>query len=318
MRETLESILAQTYSNLVIHISDNASTDGTLKVVESFQDSRIHIHPQKENIGGEGNFTRCIQLAEGEYTAIFHADDLYAPTIIEKEVKFLMQNKQACGVLTFATQIDSQGQCLKTFLAPGSLGLTLGESRTFGVEQLYKAILRHDNFLFCPSAMMRTSVCINQIRTWRGDLFKSSADLDIWFRLAHLGGVGLLNEPLLFYRISDMQWTASYRKKRRTQSDIFLVLDVWKKHKSIKRYLDAKDAIHYQKLRRYDMLGCMLNAVRNNEIKVARSIWFKDNIFSFMTELLQIRTVKDFKFFMLSNGKVLRSVCLVFLDKVRL
>lgn len=43
IRETLASILGQTYSNLVIHISDNASTDGTLMVVESMRDSRVRM-----------------------------------------------------------------------------------------------------------------------------------------------------------------------------------------------------------------------------------------------------------------------------------
>ena len=60
VRETLESILAQTYKNIVVHISDNASTDGTLDVIESITDSRITIHRHAVNVGGEGNFNRYV------------------------------------------------------------------------------------------------------------------------------------------------------------------------------------------------------------------------------------------------------------------
>lgn len=87
VRETLESILTQTYSNLVVHVSDNASTDETLRVVESIPDARIHVHRQIENIGAEGNFTKCIQLTTGKYTAIFHADDVYDSAMLAKQGK---------------------------------------------------------------------------------------------------------------------------------------------------------------------------------------------------------------------------------------
>lgn len=89
IRETLESILSQTYSNLVVHISDNASTDDTLKIIESMADHRVAIHRHDVNVGGEGNFNRCIQMAEGKYTAIFHADDIYEPEMVERQVEFL-------------------------------------------------------------------------------------------------------------------------------------------------------------------------------------------------------------------------------------
>lgn len=89
IRETLHSILSQTYKNLVIHISDNSSTDTTLKIVESMDDPRLRIHRQQKNIGAEGNFENCIRLGEGKYTAIFHADDIYEPEMVAKEVAFL-------------------------------------------------------------------------------------------------------------------------------------------------------------------------------------------------------------------------------------
>ena len=123
--ETLGSLRKQTYQNIEIHVFDNASTDATLVRVKEIGDKRIHIH-RAAGAGGdaESNFTRCLNLGRGEYTAVFHADDLYDPSIIEKEVLFLENNKDTSGVLTFARQIDDKGRLGKTYLAPAPVEYT--------------------------------------------------------------------------------------------------------------------------------------------------------------------------------------------------
>ena len=180
VRETLESILAQTYANLVVHVSDNASTDDTLKVIESISDQRITIHRQKENIGGEGNFNRCIQLATGKYTAIFHADDVYEPNMVAKQVAFLEANAKVGAVFTEASLIDDSGKMI------GALGLPQGLVSVdclYDFKTIFKFVLQYSNFLICPSAMARTEVYQQDIRSWRGEIFGTSADLDVWFRI---------------------------------------------------------------------------------------------------------------------------------------
>ena len=105
--ETLGTLRKQTYLNIEIHVFDNASTDTTVECVKKIADKRIQIHLADGSSGDpESNFTRCLNLGRGDYTAIFHADDLYDPSIVEKEVKILEANKDISGVLTFATQID--------------------------------------------------------------------------------------------------------------------------------------------------------------------------------------------------------------------
>jgi len=88
---TLESVLGQTYKNIKVIVSDNASTDGTAEIVGRFaaSDPRLAIFRHPRNIGGEANFNHCIQLGDGDYTAIFHADDVYSPTMIEEQVSSL-------------------------------------------------------------------------------------------------------------------------------------------------------------------------------------------------------------------------------------
>ena len=70
-------------------VVDNHSSDATVTIVESFSDERITLHHNSVNLGGEGNFNRCIALARGKYTAIYHADDIYESEMVAAQVAFL-------------------------------------------------------------------------------------------------------------------------------------------------------------------------------------------------------------------------------------
>ncbi len=255
VRETLESILAQTYPNLVVHVSDNASTDDTLKVIESIADSRVTIHRHVENIGGEGNFNRCIQLAEGKYTAIFHADDIYEPDMVARQVAFLEANPEAGAVFTEADLIDEAGNKIGEFRLPQGV-----ESRngSYDFATMFKAVLRNYNFFICSSVMAPTNVYKEEIKCWRGDLFKSSADLDLWLRILQCHPIGYLQERLMRYRISHSQFSAGVRL-RTERADFFLVIDHYLKKEPIREMLGAADLSNYRGLDRRDRMMRAVN-----------------------------------------------------------
>lgn len=248
IRETLESILAQTYPNLAIHVSDNASTDETLKIIESFADSRVIIHGHTENVGGEGNFNRCIQYAEGKYTAIFHADDLYEPEMVEKQVAFLEGHPEAGAVFTEANLIDEMGSRFGAICLPSSVASPNG---LYDFETMFKAVLRHSNFFICPSVMVRTQIYQQEIKYWRGVLFKSSADLDLWLRILQSHPIGYLTERLMRYRISSNQFSACVRQGT-GRADFFLVIDYYLAQEPVRALLDATDFNNYRLLDRRD------------------------------------------------------------------
>jgi len=255
VRETLESVLAQTYPNLVVHISDNASTDETLRVVESIPDARIHVHRQIENIGAEGNFTKCIQLATGKYTAIFHADDVYDSAILAKQVAFLEANPDVGTVFTGARTIDENGVLLGAIgRAPGVNG---GVVR-YSFRELLQTMLLHHNFLICPSAMVRTEMYQEYIREWGSSLFRSSSDIDTWLRLASKMPIAVLNEPLMSYRISSAQFSNSIRN-RTERADFFLVMDNYLARPDVLGLLTKDDLRHYGWLVRHECVARALN-----------------------------------------------------------
>lgn len=248
IRETLKSILAQTYRNLVVHVSDNASTDGTLSVIETLADSRVYIHLNAENIGGEGNFNRCIQLAEGKYTAIFHADDIYEPFMVAKQVAFLEANQKAGAVFAEASTIDETGKKIGEIRLPKGI---VSSGGMYDFATMFKAVLRHSNFLICPSVMVRTKVYQQEIKGWRGEKFKTSADLDLWLRILQQHTVGYLPELLMRYRISNSQWSAKTRMGTE-RADFFLVTDYYLAQEEVLALLDTTDLSNFRSLDRRD------------------------------------------------------------------
>jgi glycosyltransferase involved in cell wall biosynthesis len=251
VRETLISILEQSYTNIVIHISDNASTDKTLSIIEEINNPRIIIHRNETNVGGEGNFTRCIKLATGKYTAIFHADDIYEKEMVSKQVFFLENNVEVGAVFTNADIIDSNGVFNGRYIGIPNNEITANNIYDF--EYLFKAVLRHSNFFVCPSAMVRTKIYCEVIKDWNGLDFGTSADLDVWFRLSLNSVIGILPERLMRYRISEIQHTQKLRS-RTTRSDIFLVLDYYLQKDNVKFFMSSTEWLNFGRLERTDRI----------------------------------------------------------------
>jgi glycosyltransferase involved in cell wall biosynthesis len=81
--QAVESALAQTYPNVEIIVSDNASTDDTHNVLSAYKD-RIKVLSQRENIGMARNWNACLDAASGQYFLLLSDDDSLEPTAIEK------------------------------------------------------------------------------------------------------------------------------------------------------------------------------------------------------------------------------------------
>jgi glycosyltransferase involved in cell wall biosynthesis len=255
IKETLESILAQTYNNIVIHVSDNASSDETLMIVESIANRRVKIHRHAENVGGEENFNRCIRLAEGKYTAIFHADDIYEQDMVAKQVAFLEAHPEAAAVFTEASTIDEMGKRIGQIHLPKGIEPKDG---LYDFKTMFKAVLRYSNFFICPSAMVRTQVYQQEVKSWLGERFKTSSDLDVWLRILLNHPIGYLKEKLMRYRISSHQWSAKVRRGTE-RGDFFLVTDYYLAQEYVQSFLTATDISNYKNLDRRDRVKRAVN-----------------------------------------------------------
>jgi len=78
IKNTLRSLLRQDYRNFEVIVNDDASTDSTIKIVESFNDKRIKIFKNKSNMGYPANLNACLSHAKGEIIYLLAQDDILA------------------------------------------------------------------------------------------------------------------------------------------------------------------------------------------------------------------------------------------------
>jgi glycosyltransferase involved in cell wall biosynthesis len=261
IHETLNSIINQSYSNFDIHIVDNASSDKTIEIVNNFKFSRLYVHLYDVNVSGEENFNRCIKLASGKYTAIFHADDVYNDNIIEKQVEILEKYTEVGAVFTEALKINENGDVIGQINSPKQL---IANFISYDFRSLFKLILKHSNFLICSSVLVRTEIYTNYILRWKGEIFLSSADLDVWLRISQFHKIGVILQPLVFYRISNTQGSALVRIQT-GRSDFFKVIDFYFKHNNVLSFLSNRDIINLEALERRDCVMRALNLYLKNE-----------------------------------------------------
>jgi len=91
IRHALDSLLAQTFSNFELIISDNASIDGTAKICREYasRDERIRYVRQDVNIGASENYNAVFRLARGDYFKWASSNDICEPTFIQRCVEVL-------------------------------------------------------------------------------------------------------------------------------------------------------------------------------------------------------------------------------------
>jgi len=102
LRDALDSLLAQSFRDFELIISDNASTDDTRYICQEYErkDSRIRYTRQKENMGAAKNFHFVLNEAKSEYFMWAAADDYWMPTFIEESLTLLRDNKDIQFVVT--------------------------------------------------------------------------------------------------------------------------------------------------------------------------------------------------------------------------
>jgi glycosyltransferase involved in cell wall biosynthesis len=196
----LESLLAQTYDDIEIVISDNASTDRTAEICRDFceRDERVRYYRQPQNIGAAANFNFLPRSTQGEFFKWAAHDDFCAPEFVERCVAAL--DRSPTDVLAFPRTIfvDEAGETLSKYdidmhwrnhpTAVGRLHDLLGhivESLIHKCTPQFGVIRR--------TALDRTGLMGAY----------NSSDLVLLVELALLGGFADLDEYLFFSRVHD-------------------------------------------------------------------------------------------------------------------
>jgi len=197
---TIRSVLTQEFADFEILISDNASTDDTLAVIDEFDDPRIVVLTADENAGAGRNWNKVIENAHGDYLKVLSADDVLLPGALDRLVAALDANPGAV-IATSARQIvDAEGGNLGVRGPKGLSGLVAGP------EAARRMVRTGTNLVGEPSATLLRRVALG-----RAGYFDESApyclDMDLWFRMLAEGDLFVISEPLIQYRVAAGSWT---------------------------------------------------------------------------------------------------------------
>jgi glycosyltransferase involved in cell wall biosynthesis len=117
LKSALDSILAQTYQNFELIISDNASTDKTRHICQEYakRDGRIHYYRNKVNLGAAWNFNRVFNLSSGVYFKWAAYDDVIAPEFLSKCVSVLDKDSSIVLCHSKTARIDENGMVVGAY-----------------------------------------------------------------------------------------------------------------------------------------------------------------------------------------------------------
>ena len=187
--EAVESVLTQTECNVELIVIDDASSDGTMRVLDSVHDARLDIVRNDERRGIAGSLNRGLAVARGELIARMDADDVALPQRLATQRAFLEAHPRIalCGtyVRMFAGDWHRDRE-LETH-----------------PERIRCALLLF-NVLSHPTAMWRRDV-FERYGLSYDETFENSEDYDLWSRASHCVGIGNVPEVLLRYRVHPAQ-----------------------------------------------------------------------------------------------------------------
>jgi glycosyltransferase involved in cell wall biosynthesis len=187
LRESLESVLNQTFTDFEFLIIDDGSKDRTLTILKEFEakDARIRL-VSRPNKGLTNTLNEGLCLARSEFLARMDADDLCLPTRFEKQVAYLRENPQCVLVGSAVELIDPAGLPIRRMCNETTH------------EQIDSAHLNRGWPVVHPAVMMRLSA-LKQVGGYR-DMYNTLEDLDLFLRLAEVGKLANLPDVLLRYR----------------------------------------------------------------------------------------------------------------------
>ncbi|MCD6639297.1 MAG: glycosyltransferase family 2 protein [Nocardioides sp.] len=115
LREAMDALLAQTYSDFELIISDNASTDTTEDICRAYarKDARVRYIRQPTNVGAVPNHNLLVREARGRYFKWASHDDLYAPELLERCVQLLERHPEAVLAHCWDAVIDDTGRVVR-------------------------------------------------------------------------------------------------------------------------------------------------------------------------------------------------------------
>ena len=183
IKESIQCVQAQTYSNWELIIVDDCSTDNTDEVIKSFLiDKRIKYFKNENNSGAAVSRNKALKNAKGRWIAFLDSDDLWTSDKLEKQIDFMNNNDYHFSYTRY-NEVDDNGK-------------SLGNCWT-GPKKIGKTKMHLFNYMGCLTVMYDMEyVGLIQV----GDIKKRN-DYAIWVKVVKKCDAYLLDECLATYRV---------------------------------------------------------------------------------------------------------------------
>jgi len=228
--QAIESLLAQTFTDFELIVVNDASTDNSLKIVQSFNDPRIKILNNVINRGIVYSRNKGLKEAQGSFIAPFDSDDMATPDKFSKQIDFLHSHPDMGMIGSWAKQIDEKGKLLQK-----KWKLNASSARI-------PAILLFRNYFVHSSIVMRREVIpLNGYQTG----FDIGEDYRMWHEIVQKFKVWNYPEYLVYYRIHPQSATTHSDRirnfDRKILEHIYLNLGITLDDHSVSSLLNLKE-----------------------------------------------------------------------------
>ena len=205
LRESVQSILDQSFSDFELIIINDGSTDNSEKIIKEFHDPRIKYYFSKKNRGPAGAFNHGIQMSQGAIIAFQSSDDISLPERLQKQFKAL-QDSDAHIAWSFVSFIDKEGFPIQYDYKSPHINVYCEHKDDF-LPRMFQ-----NNYVNSCSVMVRKEVFL------KTELFDETIeygdDWELWLRILKQFNFKIVPEPLVKYRIHSFNESVDLSKKR--------------------------------------------------------------------------------------------------------
>jgi glycosyltransferase involved in cell wall biosynthesis len=208
----INSILQQSFTDFELLLLDDGSTDGSLKIAQSFADNHqsIKILRNETNQGLVYTRNKGLEAAKGQYIACLDADDIALPQRLAKQVVFLDKNRSIALLGSFAGYIDKNDKQFHVE-TPKTTANSLGSWLLF-------------QNCFIQSSVMFRRHCLENLRYRH--LFPPAEDYDLWVQIAYRFAVANLPEVLTLHRKHDTNISKTLATQQTQNSEKILLYQI--------------------------------------------------------------------------------------------
>jgi len=198
LKETIKSITSQTYLNYEVIFYDNQSSDNTVKIIKSFNNSKFKIHSSKSKLVlGEAR-NKAIKKAKGDYIAFLDSDDYWAPNKLELQIKKFQSFPNLGLVYSDAIYFNSKKE------------MQLYKYRKAYAGNCTKPILL-DYFLCMSSCLVKMDI-IKKYKIFFDNQLMVCEDPDFFLQISYYSDFDYCRQPLTYYRLHESSLTANNRE----------------------------------------------------------------------------------------------------------